>query len=377
MNWINRTVLATAALVFAGMSASEATAQPTLSGGATGNTITVQWTSVVGATSYNIVVTGAAAIDVAIPAAQQSTGATGVPAGTYNIRVRAMFGATPGPFSNQLAIAVGGASPPPGGCPPLDAPVANAAMTGGSVTATWTAVIGAAGYRLNFGMNPGGNVYQTDVPAAQTSFVAPIPQFGTFYFRVSALTACGVASVSNEVAFTNAAPPPPPGPRTPDPPAGQLCDPSRPHYGACIPTAVAETQLNAALSALAGPYNFELQNSCTEHGGNNAFLMRALNLLRAQFDTRWGLNNKRGHIGGRSEDVLAYNPTSQPDQGARQIYLYDVFVNHCPITGSVIAGVNNVTFPTWYGGSRELCARDGRPDFGGTWCARWTLNWAQ
>jgi hypothetical protein len=141
---------------------------------------------------------------------------------------------------------------------------------------------------------------------------------------------------------------------------------------------VAIAQLDAALRTLAGPYNHELQNSCTSLGGDNAFLVRTVNHLRAVYDTRWAFNNKRGHIGSRSEDVVAFNPTSRPDQGANQIYLFDIMGNHCPEDNRpVTAGVNDVTNATWYGGDRSLCARDGRPDEGGTWCARWTINWNQ
>lgn len=386
MRWMKSTGLMVAAIALLTMSASDAVAQ-TLSGGANGAAISVQWTPVPGATSYNIVVTGSASIDASVPASPTAAAASPVPPGTYNIRVRALVGGVPGPFSNEVSVSVGGTAPPPGGCAPVAAPTLTITTNGTSVTASWTGVAGASGFRLQIGTSPGGTIAQVDFQASQTSYTVPNAPIGTYYARVLAANACLNLTPSAEQSFTvgaatpgppSPAPPPGAGPRTADPLPSQLCNPQLPHEGACIPKAVAIAQLDAALRVLEGPYNFELQNSCTAHGGNNAFLVRTVNYLRATYDTRWGFNNKRGHFGSRSEDVVVFNPTHRPDQGEGQIYVFDIMGNHCPENGrGVTAGVNDVTGATWYGGDRSLCAPGNRPDQGGTWCARWTINWNQ
>jgi hypothetical protein len=99
-----------------------------------------------------------------------------------------------------------------------------------------------------------------------------------------------------------------------------------------------------------------------------------LSRLRA-IDKRWGLNYKRGHIGGVSEDIIAYNATNRPDDGEAQIYLFDLIGNHCPDSGSAIAGIdlahgyNSTVSDTWLAVGRHPAGTFGTP-FG----ARWTIT---
>jgi predicted phage tail protein len=117
---------------------------------------------------------------------------TGVPAGTYYVRVLAQnAGGTSAP-SNETVVTVGGCTPPP-------APgTLIASVSGASVSLTWGAAIGAPnGYLVEAGVAAG----RTDFgpfPVASTSLAATAPP-GTYYVRVRAQSACGSGSASNEV----------------------------------------------------------------------------------------------------------------------------------------------------------------------------------
>jgi hypothetical protein len=344
--------VAAIAIAFIGLGVTKAAAQaPTLSVAVNGTAVSAQWTGVAGATGYNIVVTGAASIDVPLPASTTTAAANPVPAGTYTIRVRAFAGTTFGPFSNSVTVTVGpgGTLPPPGPCMPPTPPTANASTAGGVVTVTWNAVAGAAGYGLQFSRFPGGTELVQNVAANVTSYSQFVPLLGTFYVRVTVLTACGSAT-SAEVSFTIANQTSGSGPRTPDPPAGQLLP--APNYG------------QAVVIQMANTYPNQLRNSCHETGGNNEFMFLVLRALRQQ-DSRWGLNIKRGNQ-GLSQDVITYNPTNGPDSSATQIYLWDMIGNHCPISGVPTWNWTNVTQATWNAGAAGQCSN--------FYCARWTID---
>jgi hypothetical protein len=249
------------------------------------------------------------------------------------------------------------------------------------VSVTWAAVAGAVGYRLQVGSSPGSTQFQVDLPASQTSFSAPVPVFGTFYVRVLAGSACGALTPSAEQSFTIGAPTPGPGPggtsgpraADPTPSTGQRCVAGRPDLGYCIPV----NSLGYApgvVAQVAAQFPGDLFNSCAEHGGNLNFMFRVLSRLRA-IDQRWALNYKRGHVGGVSEDILAFNATNRPDEGESQIYLFDVIGGHCgpnPVAGmDLAAGYNSTVNDTW------LAALSGRfpaGTFGTQFGARWTLD---
>ncbi len=362
MRWMKPIGLMIGAFALLTMSATGAAAQPTLAGGANGSTISIQWTPVPGATSYNVVVTGAASIDASVPASPTAAVATSVPPGIYNIRVRALGGGLASPFSNDLSITVGGSAPPPGGCAPVAAPTVNVTTSGMTAALTWGGVAGAIGFRLQVGTGPGQTQFQVDLPAGQTSYSAPLPVIGTFYARVLAGSSCGGLTPSAEQSFTIGAPAPGPAPgpappgggnRTPDPPAGQIIQRATLGYAATV------------INQVAAQFNGELQNSCVEHGGNNAFLFRVVSRLRA-IDTRWGTNLKRGNQ-GLSQDIITFNPTNRPDDGESQIYLWDIISNHCG-SGRADPNFADVTDATWNAGLANT------PGCSTKYCAAWTIN---
>jgi hypothetical protein len=235
-------------------------------------------------------------------------------------------------------------------------------VSGSNVTINWGAVPGAIGYRLQVGTSPGATQFVQDFPASQLSFSAAVPFVGTFHARVIAGNACGATMTSGpDHAFTvgaNAPPstpgggnPPAAGPRTADPPAGQL-----------IPRA-SLGYLSTVVTQIANQHRGDLLNSCTDTGGNSRWMYLLVQALR-RIDTRWGMNDKRGQRGDVSHDIVAYNPTNRPDNGESQVYLYDVIAGHCgPNPGPNWTDVTDVTW-----------AARGNPACGTEWCARWTID---
>lgn len=322
----------------------EAAAQaPTLTSTVNGASVRLEWTSIAGATLYNLVVTGTLSGQFLLPTNFVQVTA---PAGTYTVQVQAVFGSTPGPLSAPLTVTVGGAPTPCTGAP--SAPVLTATANGAFVNLAWSGVPGATGYLVQFSRFPGGTeISQTAGPSA-TTFSQFVGLVGTFYVRLVVVSPCGNA-VSAEVAFTIASLSSGAGPRTPDPAPGQLLP--KPTYGESV------------VAAMAAAFPGDLANSCAARGGNHVFMYRVLSGLR-QRDSRWGLNIKRGNQ-GLSEDIVTYNPTAGPDEGATNIYLWDMIGNHCPISGSARWNWEDVTQATRNAGARGECAnRD---------CAYWTI----
>jgi hypothetical protein len=108
---------------------------------------------------------------------------------------------------------------------------------------------------------------------------------------------------------------PPPGPRTPNPPAGErLPLPNR---------------FNV-VNAVAARFPNEFRHSCpTEHRGDtNRFLFELVRELRRE-DNRWGLNWKRGNRGDMSQDIITYNYGSESDEDTTQVYIVDTMFGHC------------------------------------------------
>jgi hypothetical protein len=336
--------------------AKDAAAQaPVVSATASGPVATVQWTTVAGATGYDIEVTGSFSGSVNVPASVTFFQVT-PPAGTYNIRVRGTAGSVVGPFSDVASVTVGGSGPASGPCAPPPAPTANVTTSGTSATVSWNSVAGALGYRIEFSRTPGGTELVYTVGPGQTSLAGVSPFLGTFYVRVVTGNTCGTAT-SPEVAFTIGSPAPGPspgpgtsagsGPRTPDPPPGQLL--SLPGYGAAVVDDVARR------------FPGELAAAC----GTRTWLYRVLHELRRR-DSRWGLNYKRGHAGALSTDIITYNGTNRPDNGEPQVYLVDI-----------ISAICEGNFPTWNSAPTDVtwnAGLAGDPACGTRYCAMWTID---
>src|SRR5262245_24555352 len=353
MKSIRNSICVAAALVLAPLVASEARAQaPTVSSSVNGTSVTIQWTPVLGAAVYDVLVTGTLSGQVQLPASITLV-RVNAPVGTYGIQVRGRSGSQVGPLSNMATITVGGSAPPPPTCTQPSAPTVSATVQGATVSVNWNSVSGAAGYAVQFSRSPGGTELVLNAGAGQTSITQAVNLVGTFYVRVVALSPCGNAT-SNEANFTvgTATTPPGNGPRTPNPPPGQLISRSSLNHA------------NGIAAQIASQYRGDLLHSCRDTGGNNTFLYRLVQALR-RVDTRWGLNDKRGHRGDMSQDIVTFNPTDRPDDGESQVYLFDAIGGHCgpnPSGGSL----GDVTDDTW--------SARGNPACGTTYCARWTID---
>ena len=312
---------------------------PVVSYQQSGSRVRIEWNGVAGATAYDLVVTGTINGQITVP----TTFIDVVPpAGTYTVRVRGIAPGVVGPLSAPTTIIVGGA------CAAPPAPTINSVTTNGNVlTLNWTAVAGTVGYRVQLSRAPDATEYQKDMAASQTSFVMGIPIAGTFYVRVVSGSACGALAISGERSFTIDGTTPISGPRTPDPAPGQLLP--LPDY--------AHNLVMEAARRFAGP----LSRACKT---NNEYLFLLLQELR-RFDTRWGLNWKRGDRNqGLSSDIVSYNPTALPDDGNGRVYLFDVVGAECEAN---TPSFNNVTAATWAAQGNPACAA-------GTYCTRWTLE---
>lgn len=311
-------LLAVACLVV-GASARDAAAQaPALNVTANGSVVTIQWTPVQGALGYNLQVGfsagGTEVASVNLPSTITNI-VVAAPAGTYFLRVRGLAGATFGPFSNEASTTVGGSSPTPtpGPCVAPTAPTVTTTVSGPTVTVNWSAVAGAAGYRVEFSRTPNATELVQNIGAGTTSYTHYVGMVGTFFVRVVSGNTCGTAT-SDTQPFTISTLIGGSGPRTPDPAPGQRLP--LPGYG------------EAVVEAVALQYPGDLRNSCTEHHGTNVFMFRVLQALRAR-DSRWGLNWKRGNRGDLSQDIVTYHFGSGPDEDTTNVYIIDIIGGHC------------------------------------------------
>lgn len=353
MKLMKTTGLVAAALGLVALMGGEALAQnplaPTLTVTANGVQVTIEWTALPGATSYTLAVgttaggSNIASINLPITVTRIVVNA---PAGTYFMRVRGNLGNTPGPNSNEGTVTVGGA-PPPGPCTPPGAPVVTATVNGGTVAVSWAAVPGAAGYTVQWSRFPGGTELTEQTAAAGINKYIGV--VGTYYVRVVAMSACGNTS-SAEVSFAITSLVNPNAPRTPNPPPGQI-----------IPRATLG-YAGGVINAVTNQFRGDFFNSCSNH----VWLYRVVQALR-NIDSRWGLNYVRGWAPRMSEDIIAYNPTAGPDEGARQVYVFDTIAGHCGPNPS--PWFNDVTDFTWFGGPARdwsICENQ--------YCAKWTLE---
>lgn len=258
----------------------------------------------------------------------------GVPPGTYFVRVYAANATGRSLPSNEVQVDM----TPGGGCSAPGASSLTASVSGSTVSFSWTPVAGVSGYRLEVTNTPGGpTLVSNTFGAGTTSATYPGAPAGTYYARIVTGASCGAQTTSETIALTIEGPPPGSGPRTPNPPPGQILP---------LP------DMRHVVAAVAAAYPNDLRNSCVEHGGNNVWLFRLVEVLR-RHDTRWGLNWKRARVGDMSQDVVDYNYSADPDEGTYNTYVVDVIGGHC--------GPN----PTWAWIDQTVL---------GTTGARWTLQ---
>ncbi len=317
---------------------------PTVTATASGNTITVDVALPPGTRTYTLgagTASGQYNIGIVpqIPAMFTHFVLT-VPNGTYYLRA-----AVGSAMSNEVQVTVGVPACTSAPTPPvLTVNVANAA-----VTLNWDAAAGATRYEIGWSRVPGitefGDVSSTN------SITRHAPYVGTFYARVRTTTACGTSGFSNEVAIQVASMGVGSGPRTPDPGPNQLLP--MPSYALAVVQQIGR-QYAGDLAAHRGP-------NCK---GQNMWLFKLVRELR-RYDSRWGLNWKRGYAGTFSTDIVTYNPGAVPDVGATEIYLADVLSGECE-SNIPVFNWQAVTTETWNAGRAGLCAN--------RYCAMWTLD---
>jgi hypothetical protein len=228
-----------------------------------------------------------------------------VPPGTYFARVYAVNASGRSAPSNEVRVDV----PVAGGCSPPPASALSVTTSGADVSFSWTGAPGVTGYRLEIATGPAGPVAYSQVFGAGTlTFGYANAPAGTYYGRIVSLSPCGLETGSAVSTFT-VTPTPGTRPRAPNPPPGQRLP---------LP------DLSSVVYAVGNAYRGDLLASCA----NQVWLYRLVQALR-QYDTRWGLNWKRGNVGDLSHDVVTYNFSADPDEGTTNVYIIDVIVGHC------------------------------------------------
>lgn len=239
----------------------------------------------------------------------------GVPANTYYLRAVALSGATASAPSNEVVVdmPVGGAcdAAPPSGFRGLS--------VSGLVLFSWPSLPGVTSSLLDASLNGAPVLGGLNVAGStRLATAAPIATYGmTHRIRLS----CGSAEGATQFTLVNDGSAPP-GPRTPDPAPGQLLP--IPGYASSVVNSLANSRPDLVFA------------SCRETGGNNRFMFEVVRELRKR-DTRWGLNWKRGNVGDVSQDIVAYNRSALPDEGATtgpaasqlDISIFDMIGGHC------------------------------------------------
>lgn len=173
-----------------------------LSASVSGSTVTLTWSAAGGATSYRV---EAGAAPGGTELANFDTGhttpsliATGVPDGTYYVRVRAQNIDGRSDPSNEIVLTVGTAL-----CTPSAPTGLASTVTGTSVALNWTAPSGTCApttYEIDAGSSSGSSNLTTYLTGTtSTSFSASSIAPGTYYVRVRAAHGALFSASSNEV----------------------------------------------------------------------------------------------------------------------------------------------------------------------------------
>ena len=177
-----------------------------LTASGSGSTVRLSWTAPATGTPTSYVIAAANEPDprgirtvVDTQSVATSFTASGVPAGTYYIRVLATDGVTLSPPSNVVSLLLGKCSRSP--APPRSLTVESVA--GSAVSLTWSGSYGND-YETTFILEAGSRPAVTDlasVDLASPLWSAGVPNVpaGSYYVRVRGKNACGVSAPSNEV----------------------------------------------------------------------------------------------------------------------------------------------------------------------------------
>ena len=163
----------------------------------------ITWNAVTGATQYRVYWGTSSGVTTAsnllTPTTTTDYGHTGVVAGfTYYYRVAAMNAAGVGPLSSEVSVTI----PTPPGVPSNVAVVYQAAQSWNYVT--WNAVAGATEYRVYWGTSSGVTTASNLLtPTTTTDYGhTGVLAGSTYYYRVAAVNAAGLGSLSSEASVT-------------------------------------------------------------------------------------------------------------------------------------------------------------------------------
>jgi predicted phage tail protein len=174
-----------------------------------GTTIDLSWNAASGTvTGYRVEVgsaSGASNIRTVNIGTTTTYSLTGLSAGTYYIRVRALNGATTSAPSNEAVATLGTVAP--GAPSQLQASVRNGTI----VDLSWRASSGTVtGYRIEVGSSSGASNVRTVNVGTSTTYSLTGLSAGTYYIRVRALNGAATSAPSNEVTARIVATPNPP-----------------------------------------------------------------------------------------------------------------------------------------------------------------------
>jgi hypothetical protein len=129
----------------------------------------------------------------ALPTSNPAYVVTGVPPGTYYVRVRGVRNGVVGPASNEIVLSVSTGST---GCPPpLGRVDLRTTVSGSQVAFDWNfSGPMPTSWQFQAGSGPGlADLLVINLPREQTQLLATAPP-GTYYVRVRRLSACDVTS---------------------------------------------------------------------------------------------------------------------------------------------------------------------------------------
>ena len=127
--------------------------------------------------------------------------ATGVPPGSYYVRVRARNGSSLSAESNDVLLLVSSAAPCNG--PPGAPGWLRASTSGSTVRLSWSTAGGTpTSYVIEAGSSTSlANLASFDTGGVATTFTASGVAIGTYFVRVRGKNSCGIGPASNEVAL--------------------------------------------------------------------------------------------------------------------------------------------------------------------------------
>ena len=187
-------------------------APTSLTATASGSSVTLTWTAPAAGDPVQSYTIEAGSTSGASNLANFATGSTatrfstsGVPNGTYYVRVRASNSAGVSSASNEATLVVG-----PAACTAAPTPgtLSGTASASGTVVLTWTAASGTpTSYVIEAGSASGlSNLANSDLGSTALTFTANNVGAGTYYIRVRGKNACGVGAASNELQLTVSGP---------------------------------------------------------------------------------------------------------------------------------------------------------------------------